>query len=508
MASPEIRRIDSTKAIVIPGWAERLNRMMGMPSDNGRLYKDSVWARRCIDLRAHSLSGIPWGIRVGEEEDAEFLDNDALPVALLNEVNQEMNWIELIRATMKDLDIEGRAYWEKVMAAGRVVELRRLNPSTVKNIQDKNEGLVGFEQRLEGSRNATWEREEIVYFHDYNPMEDFGGLGKMETAKESIKADIAATLYLQSFFQNGAIPALILRTEQDVGPDELNKRRRLWDRWFKGVSKALKTAFVDRGLEAQTIGLNVEQLAMQEVRAEARKDICGAFGVPPAIAGAWESATYNAAPEQRRSFYEDAIFPDAESLASVINNELIIPHFGREFTFEWLVNELPFMQEDTNAKGTMLARAVEVGAITPDAFVALMDYPEEYMGTGSEQANPPSAEQADEPQEQERVPVEQNGRVEEIRAVMAEVARNRPMLEKDEIGDVEADLNTWRRKALKRLAQGKDASCTFESKHIPDSLNVAIEELLKGITDEEGVHRVFHNAVLWREREPIYGGIA
>lgn len=494
-----VKSIGRNKAIVIPGWAEKLNERMGLPSTNAKLYEDSIWAQRCIGLRADALSAIPWGIRPPDEE-AEFLPEKHPAMRLLNEVNDEMNWVDLIRATSKDLDIEGRAYWEKLGNGRLVTGLLRLNPVTMKNKADR-EGLKGFEQKVDNKAAAQFGRKQVVYFHDYDPRDDFGGRGKIAAAKESIKADVAATEYLEGFFRNGAIPALVVTTDATVGEEELKKKKRLWDRWFRGARNSGKTAFVDQGLKAEVIGFNVEQLAMGEVRSETRKDICAAFGVPPALVGAEDTANWKI-DEMRQSLYTETIFPGAEYLAAVINAELIRPHFG-ELRFEWKFGDLPFMQEDTNAKGAMLARAVEVGAITPDAFVSLMDFPQEFMGTGSEQANP-EPDQVDEPQEEERV--NGAGREEEIRAVIAEVAKSRPMLGKDEIGDVEADLDTWRRKSLKRLAEGKAASCTFESKHIPETLNVAVEELLKGSEGEEDVHRVFHNAVMWREREPLYGG--
>ena len=61
------------------------------------------------------------------------------------------------------------------------------------------------------------------------------------------------------------------------------------------------------------------------------------------------------------------------------------------------------------------------------------------------------------------------------------------------------EIRRWKRKASKRVKDGKSASCEFESDIIPESVNGAILGSLDACKTLEDVTAVFNNALEWVE---------
>ena len=104
-----------------------------------------------------------------------------------------------------------------------------------------------------------------------------------------------------------------------------------------------------------------------ELRAEDRRAICAVFGVPSALAGAWEAATYATAHEQKASFYEDTIIPQLEYIAEVLNWSLL-SHYPdltvRDARLAWDLDSIAALRETATDKAERLAMLFEQGVLT------------------------------------------------------------------------------------------------------------------------------------------------
>ena len=445
------------KTITLPEWA--VDYLKGDPGKSvpGK-FMQSSWAYRCITIRANALASIEWEIQRPKGDDYEVIEQGPL-VDLLREVNPELNWPDLIRATEADMLIYGSAYWLKVRGGSEVQHIMRLNPATMKVKSDK-QGISNFEQKIDG-KVTPFEREDVVYFHSYHPQDDFGGLSPTQIALAAIDAEINAEKYVGAFFENYAMPAVLLSTEQSVGEPELKRRQRLWERWFKKVEKQHSVAMVDKGLKATTIGYSLKELAMDAVRKEARRSICAVYGVPTTIAGAWEAANFATIKEERLELYQGTIFSEAAYFAGVLNAELV-PEFDAGLRFGWRYDKLDIMQEDEGEKAKRIALLVEKGVILPAVGAMALGYEESEAGAG--------------PARPFGVP-----EMPEEKSVETKVVKS----------PLRVDLEKWARKAMKRVKEGKSAAVEFESEHVPLALGEAISESLEMAKTKEEVKAIF-----------------
>ncbi len=456
IAGGKVQDIDKSrglKTMTVPGWLQRmlLEEETGGPSAG--LYAKSSWAYSCINIRADAIASIPWAILRGEDE-AEGTELERV----LLEVNPEMNWPDLIRATEADLNIVGKAFWLKVRnraGKGPVRGLQRLNPNAVK-IKANANGIQHFELRLRGKAPEKIERKDMVLFRLYDPNNDYGAVPPLEVAKEDILAEAHADAYLSDFFRNYAMPAAIVNFKDGaMRREDLEQVKRDWLSRFRRKRNAPAFTAGEGGIEVETLGYSLKELAMAEVREEARRAICAAFRVPMPLAGASESANYATMAEQRASLYTETIIPRAQYIAGVINAELA-PEFGDGLRFEWRFSQLDALQAVQFDKAKGVAELVKAGVITPEAGARFVGFDEHDVGPGPMLMPIRSHSSGG------------NGR-----------------------SPLHTELQRWSRKAQKRVAEGKSAAVPFESEHIPVQLSEAIMGALEEAHTKAEVKAVF-----------------
>lgn len=405
------------------------------------LYKRSAWAKRCVAIRANTLSSIPWEL---VDKSGEVVEKTPLN-KLLTEFNPEANWIDAIRATESDLEIYGEAFWVK-LGERRPGALKRLNPLTMEVLKEKD-GIRGFKQ-TEKAGGASWEREDVIYFRDYNPTDDLGGLSDTHVAETYIKAEINTENYVSAFFENFALPAVVFEATEGMQKEEAESFLSEFRKKFAGSKKQHKVGVVPG--KPHILTPDLEKLAMAEVRQEARQAICAAYGVPPAIAGAWEAANYATADEQRQSLYMETILPRAQYIAGVLNAELVAM-FPGNLTFRWKVEDVPALQPDRNAESERIVQEFLANIITVETAGRELGYNEEDL--------------EGEPQEAE--------------------------------GNFGRHLGRWKAKALRALEERGSAQVQYETPAISPAMREAVYASLGAVKSPSGLDRVFERAGMW-----------
>ncbi len=461
--------VDPTKAIVtLPGWAR--DKIWSADSDVSeaslaKAYTAGVWAYVCVRIRADLLAKLVWEVRTDEEEPDSALAPEHDLVKLLKEVNPELNWNGLIRATESDMGIFGRAYWLKVRGGrgGAPRGLMRLNPSTVTLVADSS-GIQGFKQRI-GGKDVIYLREDVVYFHEYHPTDDFGGLSPMSVAMAAVNAGINAGEFTAAFFENYAMPpVLISPAEGTVNEGIMDRFVAEWKRRFRSTSKQHKVGFMSRGVKADILGYPMKDLALKEVLEEVRRDTCGVFRVPPAMAGAWEAANFASSKEQRKAVYEDALEPRTEYYSGVLEAELF-PDFDRNLFMAWRFDKLAVMQEDAKDEAERHATLVDAGIEDPKAAAEKLD------------VTPAKPQPVPDFQPVQGAPNSQN------------VNGNLPQQE----------MRQWQRFATNRAKRGEKIDQSFTSEHIPVTLQKSILGQLGTANDVRDVKEIFTAAEAWRD---------
>jgi len=464
-------------------------------ADLARAYASAVWAYRCIKLRADAAAGVPLVLK----------DRDGSPIYShpLLSLLAENRLSDLLRATEAAYNIFGLAYWLKTFrgeagggdARQPVRWLTWLNPQTIEAEVESKQGVVGYRQSL-GGETQHYAPGEVMVFRNFNPLDDLGGLSPLSVALSEVNAELNASRFVAAFFANDARPAGLLTTEQPLVETEAERVRTWWQRLFRGASNKWKTGIVGGGLRWQAITFPPQELALRDLREEDRRAICAVFGVPSALAGAWEAATYATAREQKASFYEDTIIPQLGYIAGVLNTSLV-PHYpdlvAKDAALSFDIDSIEALGESATEKAERLAMLFGTGVITRNEV-------------RSEMGLPPVVDEADgfvfDVQSDDSIGAGHDVLSTENNDPI-DLLDNAPMLSqnghkgtrvKSLTPEQIEELNRWKRFAVRRIREGRRLR-PFRTTLIPVDVWVAVDDDLREADTAEDVKAIF-DAVL------------
>ncbi len=429
----------STKTMSVDRFFEYMRELSQDDHSPSQMYNAVAYVFRCVNLRSSAVSSIPYRIMRNDVEIEDF----------------EIDIGALLFATEAFLCLYGAAYWLKLSNRVVMKDLQVLNPKTVRPITGP-QGITGFEQTVKGVKQ-TYKPEQIVYFRLFNPDDDLGpGVAPLQAAQRPAGLGYNLNEWAGKFFAQGAIPAVILSTDQALPEGEPQRIRNLWDHFVGGVKNAFKTMVLHRGLKAQIIGAPVKDLAMPGLTTIVRQEIAVAFGVPESMVGD-PASNYATARTNRLSFWQETIIPETRILERAINTQLFGP-MGLKLEFEF--GQIEAIQQDEAEKAESVVKLF-------DAKIMTLEEAREQMGLREltpaelEALKPRPAPVTPAPEQQ---PPEQQ----QPEPPPAPLASEKTL----------SALRKWRTKARKR---GK--ACDFDSDDIPAELAEAVKSAMEADFD-------------------------
>jgi len=421
------------------------------------------WVYRCVNLRSDTLAGLPRSFyRLGDDEKTD-------PPA----VYADVDFNHLLWLTEAARCIWGVSYWE------RDPGLHWLNPSTMSIIVRDNV-IVGFRQSVMRAESELFGPDDLVYLPMFNPMDDLGpGISPATVALTAAGLSSALLKWAEAFFEHGAIPAVILTTDQSIKKDdpELDRISATWKKMLGGLKNAWETIVLSKGLTPTVISPPVKDLVIPELSKQVREELSASFGIPITMLQQ-SAANYATAREDRQSYYLDTMFPEAKRIAAALNRQLWRP-LGYELRFDF--NEVEAIQQDEAEKADAIAAMMEqVGdqyedqILTRKRSVWLVEQLWDQMGMKFPDE---LADEGPQPQPQPEEP-----KTSEEPEVVEEPENAKAVILPPDISviqNIRKDLRRWRRKVGSR-----GPNCTFTSDCIPEQTAKAVRlRLLNGCKD-------------------------
>jgi len=416
------------------------------------VYKSVAWIYRATKILADGVSRLPF----------ELLPLDGDEPLEENEFPVDIDWRQLLWQTVAARCLHGAAYWLKNTNVHNVLKgLQYLNYNTMRVIADPRQGITGFEQSLPKGKPITYPVSRIVYLPLWTPDNDVHpGVSPAQVALTAAGLGKHANEYIRAFFKNGAIPAIILKTEEQSVPDkEVKRLKAWWNKLFQGHDKAFGTGILTKGMEIEQLTAVNKDLVIPELQEEVRRQIAAAFGIPQTIME--DAANYATARAHFVQLYTQAIFPEAEMVANFMNRQ-----FWKDFGLKWRfrTEDVEAMQQEESEKAREYSLLYEVGLIGQEEARVRLDF--------------------DETVPSDLKPQEAMG------GQQSRLARGLNRDVSPYTGAIRADLSKWRKVALKAIRAGKPQR-EFESNEIPIELHEEIATALAAAKSEGDVKEIF-----------------
>lgn len=302
--------------------------------------------------------------------------------ALLSRPNPAMDEIDFRRAWIVSEHIAGIFYAEiERSELGLPVALWPLNPAKVTPRVNEDGDLIEYEWNDPSLRKRKFiPPEKMLVRRAHDITNPYGGLPPLLVALGSVDADSAQTDYVRSFFAGGGQPSGVITSQKVIPPDSAEMMRQSWMARYGRRGAGGGPAVLDDGMSYTKVGANPDEVESSELRQQFEARICGVFGVPPALVGAYvglkqqnNRASAKAAMEdfwvnkmsplftRWRSFLTHALLPEFESQDAVLAGKVRV---------HWDMTTVMALQEDLNDRHKRALEALKAGAITMNQYRA------------------------------------------------------------------------------------------------------------------------------------------
>ena len=258
---------------------------------------------RGVDLIVDSVASINYDVKDKLDMDALCsvpMRKKRLTSLLNNRPNPYQDISSFRRAIIMDLLIEGNIF---IYFDG--AHLFHLPSEHVEILTDKKTFVKGY--RYNGDNSQIYEPEEIIHIRENSIDSIYRGESRLKSAQNSINILSSMLSYQENFFDNGAVPGLVLMTN-DILSDRIKDRMvSNWMRKFNPRTGGRRPVVLDGGLKIDTVNAgSFKELDFSTSIQDSEGRILKALGVPPILLDSGNNA--NITPNVRL-FYLTTIIP-------------------------------------------------------------------------------------------------------------------------------------------------------------------------------------------------------
>ena len=250
------------------------------------------------------------------------------------------------RLIYTDLLIDGNAF---IYFDG--VHLYHLPAHLVSILTDPRVYIKGYRM---GDINYT--ADEVIHIKDNSIRGVYRGVSRLSSAKSSMVLLWRMIKYQDKFFENGAIPGLILKSPNSLSEKLKEKMIESWLNAYSPNNGGKRPLILDGGMELDRLSnTNFKELDFEVSIIKQEHAILKTLGIPPILLDGGNNA--NIRPNQRL-FYIETVIPLVDKVMR-----------GYERFFGWELipdNDIPGLQPELQEQANYAVALVNGGVITPN----------------------------------------------------------------------------------------------------------------------------------------------
>lgn len=216
---------------------------------------------------------------------------------------------------------------------------------------------------------------EIIHIQDLSSSSIYRGTTRIASSVRSINTLNKMRQFQDSFFENGAVPGLVLETENTLSTAAKDRTVQQWAQKYNAKNGARKPLIIDSGLKVKAIHeINFKELDFDVAMNSYETKILKALGVPPILLEGGNNA--NIAPNLRL-FYLETVIPIVKKYLSALE-------FFFGFDLELITTNVSAIQPDLKDIAQYHATLVNTGIITPNEARTELRYEKVTGGSADE----------------------------------------------------------------------------------------------------------------------------
>lgn len=326
-----------------------------------------------VKVLAETVAQLPVKLFRRLSDDGRERATDHPVYALLTEaVNDWTPASEFLLTMTTDYALFGNAYAFVGRAAGKVMELIRLDPRAVTVETDR----VTMEPRYVITDSAgvrrDYDRRDILHLRGIGTRPQQGDSPVM-VGRESIALAMVLEQHGAGLFGRGARPAGILKYPKALTDEVLGRLRNTWDSGYAGGDKSGRTAILEHGVEFEALQLSSVDAQYLELRKFQLQEIARLWRIPLHLLNDLERTTHSNAEHMGQQFLTFCLLPILKLWTDALTITLLTREERREFYFEFLVDDLA--RANLAARFEAYSKAINAGVLNPNEARAMENRP-------------------------------------------------------------------------------------------------------------------------------------
>lgn len=256
------------------------------------LFKGNGVVFACIQVRmlAFSEARFQWR-RMEEGRPGELFPTSDLKILETPWPNGTTG--ELLAWMEQDVSLAGNYFGARIRD-GTGDRIRRMRPDWTTVITGSKTGdpwaldatPIGYMYKSPRSDGILLTPEQVVhYLVTPDPAAQWRGMSWLTPILNEVAADSAATKHKKKFFDNGAIPGLVVSYDASLSQEQFDAAVELFKETYAGVDMAYKTLHLGGGADVNTVGADLQQLDFKVSQGASETRIAMAAGTHPVVVG-------------------------------------------------------------------------------------------------------------------------------------------------------------------------------------------------------------------------------
>lgn len=276
-------------------------------------------------------------------------------------VNPETTSVAWRRSMFRDVLVDhgdhfSRLEWDR---ANRLRAIWRLDPSRM--TVAVRDGRRIYTYRLLTGGTETYPAEDILHIQ-FDPAAD--GLRSrrpVDVLREAVGLGLAQQRYGARFFENGGHPSVIVSQPGATSAEAKDRAARsIAQRLAVAVGKSSGVLVLDGGQKADVVSTDPRSGQFLESRAQQFEEICGVYGVPPALVSHYGGGLPRSIDFLTMLFIKTCVRPWAE----IVEAELALKIATGDKRIVFDLTDLE--RGDFKARVEAVSRGVQSGVFTPN----------------------------------------------------------------------------------------------------------------------------------------------
>ena len=482
----------------------------GAETSDADYYKLIPTLYRAVQSNSYSVSTMPFALMKGKTE----YDASAHWENKVGFIPNPFTMLQLINAA---LDLAGSCYLFRERSVATTKALRYHLPSSVKPIINKTTGALEYFERPVNGVQKHFKVEDYVYFWLPDPYVEIGPAHSYPAlaAANACGVLMNVDMFAESFFERGAIKAMLLTVTGMPGNAERQKLAEWWSRVVAGIKNAFGAAVIDaESVKPVVVGEGMKELENVTIGQEKREDIAIALNIPMSILFA-NAANYATSQQDELNYLNKNIIPRCLFIESVLN-EQIFDDLGLHW--EFLPETLDAMQEDEVERSAAMNQFMDMvnKAESLDMLLATFDIygmevsdkamamikkafadKEKRAEEAKAKAEELAKQLAQKPEPQDNPDANSENAQDDTNTDTANTKSDRIITDSlDNLSVLattfQSEMDKWKRKAINAMKKGKPANVDFVTTVIPSDMCETILSALGNAQSEDDVKRAFN----------------